>query len=275
MKRDCSSGTGCVLMWTVAVQLLLFGSGVHTSNITKNCKLFPESERNVLERLETLTQRNFTVDVKTEKEDYSYVFQICGDVVDVPGAGIVQVERKKTGTQSTMIGTYNYTQIIGGSEWLMLSYKNPSKFERCTKPVSQAIVMITCNTKTVGSLRVLQENKERDSDCIYLFELESSAVCQTPQSRLGTGSILLIIAFCLLVVYLIGGFLYQRVVVGAKGLEQFPNYAFWVEVGNLTADGCDFVCRSRSREEASAYREVPADPLEEEADERDDHLLPM
>lgn len=40
-------------------------------------------------------------------------------------------------------------------------------------------------------------------------------------------------------------------------------------------DGCDFVCRSRSREEASAYREVPADPLEEEADERDDHLLPM
>lgn len=43
-----------------------------------------------------------------------------------------------------------------------------------------------------GSLRVLQENKERDSDCIYLFEMESSAVCQTPQSRLGTGSILLI-----------------------------------------------------------------------------------
>lgn len=56
------------------------------------------------------------MDVKTEKEDYSYVFQICGDVVDVPGAGIVQVERKKTGTQSTMIGTYNYTQIIGGSK---------------------------------------------------------------------------------------------------------------------------------------------------------------
>ena len=36
-------------------------------------------------------------------------------------------------------------------------------------------------------------------------------------------------------VYLIGGFLYQRLVVGAKGMDQFPNYTFWVEVGNLTA----------------------------------------
>lgn len=41
--------------------------------------------------------------------------------------------------------------------------------------------------------------------------------------------------FCLLAVYLVGGFLYQRMIVGAKGMEQFPNYAFWVEVGNLAA----------------------------------------
>lgn len=41
--------------------------------------------------------------------------------------------------------------------------------------------------------------------------------------------------FSLLAVYLVGGFLYQRVIVGAKGVEQFPNYAFWVEFGNLAA----------------------------------------
>ena len=40
---------------------------------------------------------------------------------------------------------------------------------------------------------------------------------------------------CLLATYLIGGFLYQRLVVGAKGMEQFPNIAFWQEFGNLTA----------------------------------------
>lgn len=40
---------------------------------------------------------------------------------------------------------------------------------------------------------------------------------------------------CVLAVYLIGGFLYQRLIVGAKGVEQFPNYNFWVEFGNLAA----------------------------------------
>lgn len=40
-------------------------------------------------------------------------------------------------------------------------------------------------------------------------------------------------------------------------------------------DGCDFVCRSRNREEAPAYRGVATEPLEEEPEERDDHLLPM
>lgn len=126
---------------------------------------------------------------------------------------------------------------------------------------------------------------------------------------------------CLVAVYLIGGFLYQRLIVGAKGMEQFPNYTFWVEFGNLTAvsaaisfgvwhqemhhptwvnkagvkmplkmwlhinsqhifpppsqDGCDFVCRSRNREEPPAYRGVATEPLEEEPEERDDHLLPM
>lgn len=38
-----------------------------------------------------------------------------------------------------------------------------------------------------------------------------------------------------LAVYLILGFLYQRLVVGAKGVEQFPNYGFWSELGNLSA----------------------------------------
>lgn len=43
----------------------------------------------------------------------------------------------------------------------------------------------------------------------------------------------------------------------------------------LLQDGCDFVCRSKNREEAPAYRGVTADALDEEPEERDDHLLPM
>ena len=36
-------------------------------------------------------------------------------------------------------------------------------------------------------------------------------------------------------VYLILGFLYQRFMAGAKGLEQIPNYDFWKDCGSLQA----------------------------------------
>ena len=38
-----------------------------------------------------------------------------------------------------------------------------------------------------------------------------------------------------MMVYIIGGMLYQRIVKGAKGMEQFPNIAFWRDFGNLQA----------------------------------------
>lgn len=118
------------------------------------------------------------------------------------------------------------------------------------------------------------EDRERE-DCFYLFEMDTSAVCPALESKLSAGSIILIVGVCLVAAYLIGGFLYQRLIVGAKGMEQIPNYAFWAEFGNLTADGCDFVCRSRSREEPNTYRGVATEPVVEEPEERDDHLLPM
>lgn len=49
-----------------------------------------------------------------------------------------------------------------------------------------------CPPVAQGSLKLLQENQQRENDCIYLFELESSAACPAPESKLSTGSILLI-----------------------------------------------------------------------------------
>ncbi|KAJ8354988.1 hypothetical protein SKAU_G00225550 [Synaphobranchus kaupii] len=150
-------------------------------------------------------------------------------------------------------------EAFGGSDWVMLIYQNGGV--------------------SAGELSVVMEEKGKDNNCFYLFELDSSAVCPAIPaipSHLSVGSVLLIVGFSFLAVYLIGGFLYQRLVVGAKGVEQFPNYTFWQEIGNLTADGCDFVCRSRgSREEPPTYRGVATEPLGEEPEERDDHLLPI
>lgn len=278
MKVVNSHNRRSFLVWTLAIQLVLCGTGVYTNDSIDRCKLVSEStsERKVLSRLEPLAQKNITGDATEGEDSYTYVFQLCGDAGGIPGAGVVQLN-KKTGNKPTVIGTYNSTRAIGGSDWVMLIYEKGDKYaEHCSKETRKAIVMISCNREIdAGELEVVVEDRDRAQDCFYLFELDSSAVCPIIKSQLSTGSIILIIGICLLAVYLIGGFLYQRLIVGAKGMEQFPNYAFWVEVGNMTADGCDFVCRSRNREEAPAYRGVSAEPLEEEPEERDDHLLPM
>ncbi|KAM4580032.1 cation-dependent mannose-6-phosphate receptor [Odontesthes bonariensis] len=269
---------GSILVWTMAIQLALCGSVVFATDGTKACKLLSESvsERNVLNKLEPLAHKNFTVDATIGEDSYTYVFQLCGDAGGVPGAGVIQVD-KKSPKKITVIGQYNSTKAIGGSDWVMLIYNDGDTYDaHCSKEKRKAIVMISCSTSTdMGQLEVVMEDRERTSECFYLFELDSKSVCPTIQSHLSAGSIILIIGFCLVAVYLIGGFLYQRLIVGAKGMEQFPNYAFWVEVGNLTADGCDFVCRSQNREKAPAYRGLTTDALEEEPEERDDHLLPM
>ncbi|XP_054904053.1 cation-dependent mannose-6-phosphate receptor [Poeciliopsis prolifica] len=269
---------GSVLLWAILTQLLLCRNGVFAGNSTKACKLLDksESEKKVLDRLEPLAGKNLSAVIEVDKESYTYVFQLCGDAGGVQNAGVIQ---KKTNSEDkpTIIGSYTSTKAIGGSDWVMLIYHNGDKYDNhCNKEARKAIIMISCNkNKAAGDLEVIFEDREKQNDCFYLFELDSSAVCPPVQSQLSAGSIILIIGFCLVAVYLIGGFLYQRLIVGAKGMEQFPNYAFWVEVGNLSADGCDFVCRSKNREEAPAYRGVSADALDEEPEERDDHLLPM
>lgn len=49
------------------------------------------------------------------------------------------------------------------------------------------------------------------------------------------------------IILMIGGCVYKRIVAGAKGWEQVPCISVYREFGNISADGCDFVCRSRPR----------------------------
>ncbi|KAI2655507.1 Cation-dependent mannose-6-phosphate receptor [Labeo rohita] len=250
-----------LLSLRIITPLFVLLAGVQAEFITDNCKLIAESksQQNALHLLEPLTNRSFTV----AEEEYSYIFQVCGDAGGVKGAGLVQQE-KKTG-KHVQVGCYNQTRAIKGSDWILLFYEGGERYDsHCSKEARRAMIMISCTTST------------EQQDCYYLFELDSKAVCPIIPSKLSAGSILLIVVFSCLAVYLTGGFLYQRLVVGAKGVEQFPNYSFWSEIGNLSADGCDFVCRSRgNREEPPTYRGVATEPLGEEPEERDDHLLPM
>lgn len=243
MKVSCGPNTVPVLIWTLAASLVLWSevSATDTTN-TKNCILLSESvsQRNSLSRLEPLTQRNFTADKKVGEKSYTYVFQLCGDAGGGEHAGVIQTENAG---KTVVVGRYNSTRVIGGSDWVMLNYSNGEVYDNhCSNEKRRAIVMFSCDRKSdKGQLTMIKEDNNHDVDCYYLFELRSSVLCSVVQSHISTGTIIIIIGICLLAVYLIGGFLYQRLVVGAKGMEQFPNYAFWVEFGNLTAvQSCSF-----------------------------------
>ncbi|KFV96530.1 Cation-dependent mannose-6-phosphate receptor [Fulmarus glacialis] len=225
-----------------------------------------QMERALLKKLEPLSQMRFNVTVEKGKtENYAYHFRVCREVNSTlhDFGGLVQMDRQNGKT--TVIGRINETQVFNGSDWIMLIYKGGDSYGRhCSGEKRRAVIMISCKRGVTA-----------EQDCFYLFEMDSSVACPAEDSHLSVGSILLITFASLIAIYIIGGFLYQRLVVGAKGMEQFPHFAFWQDLGNLVADGCDFVCRSKPRNAPAAYRGVGDDQLGEESEERDDHLLPM
>ncbi|KAI1885815.1 hypothetical protein AGOR_G00207670 [Albula goreensis] len=276
-KEEMAAFQAIHLTLTSAILLVLLAEKAQGSENTKSCKLIEETEkaRKVVSRLEPITNRTFSVKAQSGQDSYTYLFQVCGNAGQTADGAVVQ---KSDDGNEIVIGKYTAMEAFGGSDWVMLIYTDGSAYgEHCNKEKRRAIVMISCERGiTAGDLSVVEEEREKLNNCFYLFELDSSAVCPLIPSHLSAGSILLIVGFSLLAVYLIGGFLYQRLVVGAKGMEQFPHLTFWQEIGSLTADGCDFVCRCRgSQEEPPTYRGVATEPLGEEPEERDDHLLPM
>lgn len=270
--------------WVLLSSLVLLLDVVVTPVLTEQtnslkCNLIGDEEeeskreQELLQKLTPLTSLSFQTDVKVEESSYTFKFKVCGAAGNDTNGGLVQIEKDK----ETVIGRFTETHVYNGTDWIMLIYKQGDTYHsHCGGEERTAMVMISCLTGTLGkNFQFMGEERGKEKNCFYLFEMDSSIACPKEDSHLSLGSVLLIVFFSLVAVYIIVGFLYQRLVVGAKGMEQYPNYSFWKDLGNLTADGCDFVCRSKPQNEPAAYRGVGDDQLGEETEERDDHLLPM
>ncbi|XP_063150633.1 cation-dependent mannose-6-phosphate receptor [Candoia aspera] len=254
----------------------------------KTCDLLGEQgqesskELALLNRLEPLVNQSFETESKTGDGHYIYKFRICREVFsNMTNSGLVQID--KADNRQKVIGRINATHLANGTRWIMLVYQGGDPYgNHCMQEGRKALIMIICNRTTLATgFTMVAEEREKIKQCSYVFELESRLACppeelhQNVRPHLSIGSILLITFSSLIAVYIIGGFLYQRLVVGAKGMEQFPHFAFWQDLGNLVADGCDFMCRSKPQNVPAAYRGVGDDQLGEESEEQDDHLLPM
>ncbi|KAL9971272.1 hypothetical protein ACROYT_G023778 [Oculina patagonica] len=214
-----------------------------------------------------------------EDDDYKYKISICAENKEEDRA-VQQHGKKWPDGKWLTVGQYKDAHVTGGTDWLMIKYFHGDKYHtHCNGLERIAVVLVTCDPgEQRGEIKVIEEynNKTKTDtanplECYYLFELNHNAACTVKPKHLSAGSIMLIILIVVGSVYLILGFLYQRFVAGAQGLEQIPNYGFWKDFGSLQADGCNFICRC-SESRPTRYKTMD-DALAD--DDRDDTLLPM
>jgi len=217
-----------------------------------------------------------------EDEEYLYTINICGKN---KSKAVTQFD-ERTKAKLTLGYIDDSSTLIGGENWLFLQYFHGDKYtanHHCDGIARQTWLSIRCEDgNEAPTLKVIEEarydsgKRHPDTPCYYLFEYNHPAVCtEKKTSKLSGGAIFMIVISSLLGAYFLIGFLYQRFIKGAKGFEQIPNFWFWRQLGNTSADGCDFICRREER--PNTYKGM-ADALDidsDEEDDKDDGLLPM
>jgi cation-dependent mannose-6-phosphate receptor len=214
---------------------------------------------------------------------YKYNIGICVDVDHdgIPGCAVKQTDSTSNSSHSFCIGRTAEAQVarMADGTWIELTYSGGDVYHsHCDSGSRTARIVFLCdpNVKGQGHVDFLEENN-KDAICYYLFSLVSEEICGIEPGQLSAGDIILIILACLVGVWalaMFSGCLYKRFVVGAKGWEQIPCISFYREFGNLMADGCDYVCRSRPRTVVE-YKEPTFGAASDSEDEKDDNLLPM
>ncbi|KAL1116650.1 hypothetical protein AAG570_005122 [Ranatra chinensis] len=165
----------------------------------------------------------------------SYNISICGDVDKNKSANASATVTRTSGntTATTVIGRYNATDISGDDtgDWVLLVYSDGDAIKEgfCNGSSWRTMIFIKCTTKNDVKLELLDESAV---GCFAMFRLKTSAVCPYPEvpPGLSKGAVILVLLLTALICYMLVGVAYRRLVAGAKGLEQIPNYQFWKQV---------------------------------------------
>ncbi|XP_006819516.2 cation-dependent mannose-6-phosphate receptor-like [Saccoglossus kowalevskii] len=267
--------------------LFLFFAVCLVCSSNADCTVETTKEQKYISMLDPIKGSIFKI--TDESANYTYDISICAPLKDVGDSDVGCYQSNPQKTNGKIVGRITKTDIKTGTDWILLTYKGGDEYgTHCTNENRRAVIMIVCDPDILeGPATIIAENADKDSECYYLFEISSSVACTSGLSEssssssggggISVGSIISIIFFTLVGLYIIVGFLYQRLVVGAKGMEQIPNLSFWRELGNLIADGTDFLFRTKTPSEPRTYKGIGDDQLEnmDDDDDRDDHLLPM
>ncbi|PNS20162.1 hypothetical protein CAC42_5612 [Sphaceloma murrayae] len=100
------------------------------------------------------------------------------------------------------------------------------------------IISLLCASDPLAPAMSISFVASPDS-CTYFFEARTPAACggvETAQQTLSPGGVFTVIGFIAILVYLVGGCVYQRTVMHQRGWRQLPNYSLWAGIGGFFRD---------------------------------------
>ncbi|OBT85781.1 hypothetical protein VE02_05848 [Pseudogymnoascus sp. 03VT05] len=108
-----------------------------------------------------------------------------------------------------------------------------------TKRRKSTLISFHCEKDPLKSGAVTSFIGTDPDECAYFFEMRSEAACPglgPVQAGLGPAGVFGIIAIIAVLVYFMGGVMYNRSVEHARGWRQLPNYAMWAGIGGFFMD---------------------------------------
>jgi cation-dependent mannose-6-phosphate receptor len=95
------------------------------------------------------------------------------------------------------------------------------------------IISMLCDKDPLSPLLTLSFVAASPDECTYFFEARSSAACggiETAKQTLSPAGVFGVIVLIAVIVYLVGGCVYSRVVLQQRGWRQVPNYTLWAGI---------------------------------------------
>ncbi|KAI8627332.1 mannose 6-phosphate receptor domain-containing protein [Xylariaceae sp. FL1651] len=103
-----------------------------------------------------------------------------------------------------------------------------------------ATIFFSCDRDAVAGNAQASFIDVDPDECHYVFKFKSVHACAGAEPHkpgsVGPGSVFAIILVVAVLVYLLGGIFYNRIVANARGWRQLPNYSIWASVWSFICD---------------------------------------
>lgn len=133
--------------------------------------------------------------------------------------------------------------------------KKPSRPSKPSSSVRRksTIISMLCDRDPLAPPLSLSFVGTDPDECAYFFEARSPSACggiETAKQTLSPSGVFGVIMLIAVVVYVVGGCVYSRMVLNQRGWRQLPNYALWAGIGGFLRVRSSFIFSPPSHAQA-------------------------